>query len=166
MGALLSRRDRKKAESRIALLPQVRVFERSIPRRELRLAAVFRDNHCVKRKNLAATSTPQKVQGPFVLRCGLVRWIEVHQVDRLRQFAQPLQHSPHPTIFQRKAPPNLQRRQIFPDSCDSGRSVFSEPDMPGTPAQRLDPDRPRPGIQIDEAAAINPWRKDIEQRLP
>ncbi len=38
--------------------------------------------------------------------------------------------------------------------------------MSRPPAQSLNPNRSRTGIEIDETAAIDPRRKDIEQRLP
>jgi len=90
------------------------MFERTIPCSKLRFAAVLGDDESVRRKHLAPSDAAQKLECSRVLRFRLVRWIEIDEVDLLRQLAEPLQHRAHPARLQRKAMRNLQHRQIRP----------------------------------------------------
>ena len=116
-------------------------------------------------KNRAATYASEKIEraGVFVLR--LIGRIKVDDIDRLRQFAKPLQHGSDAAVFERETPAYLQRSEILPQRRQRRLSVFRKPDMRSTAAYRLDSNRSSAGVEIDEAATFEPRRKDIEECL-
>jgi hypothetical protein len=113
---LLNRRETKKAEGGIALLHQAFVFERTIEHRELHLTAVFGNDKRMRSKKCPATDAAEKIKRACIFVLGLVRRIEEDEVDRLRQFAEALQHGSHSTILQGETAANLQRGEILPKS--------------------------------------------------
>ncbi len=162
---MLNPREAKKTERGIALPQQTRVLERAIAHGEFCLAAVFGNDKCMRSKNLQATDAAKKIKRARVLVLGLVRRIDVDEVDRLRQFTEALQHGSDAAILQRKVSGDLERRQILPKRRQRGFGVFRKPDVSRTTTYCFDSNSPGTGIEIDEAATIEARRKDIEERF-
>src|SRR5258708_5438815 len=110
------------------------MFERAIVRGEFCLAAVFGNHKRMRSKKHPAADAPEKIEraGTFVL--SLVRRIEKDKVDRLRQFAESLQHRSDATVLQGEAAANLQCGEILPKSGERRFGVFGKPDVLGTAA--------------------------------
>ena len=163
MGALLNCRKAKKAKRGIPLLHQACVFKRTVPRSKFYLAAVFGNDERMRSENLPATDAAEKIKRSGIFVLGLVGRVEKDDVDRLRQLAEALQHGSDAAVFQGEAAVNLQRGKILPKSSQRSLRVFSKPDVLRTAAQRFDSNCPGSGIEIDEVAAIEARRKDIEE---
>jgi len=139
------------------------MFKRAITHSELFLAAVFSNDERMRSKNRSATDTAEKIQraGIFVLR--LVRRIKIDQINGLREFRESLQHGSNATVLQRKAPADLQCGKILSQGCKRCLGVFGEPDMRSTTAYRFNSNGACSRVEIDEAAAIEARRKDVEE---
>src|SRR4029434_4440597 len=66
----------------------------------------------------------------------------------------------HTSLFRSAAP-----GQVRFDERDGARITLHERDVCGTPAERLDPDRARAGVAVEDACALDARRQDVEQRL-
>ncbi len=131
--------------------------------REFHLAAVFGNHKAMRSQYRPAADAAEKIKRAGIFVLGLVRWIEKDEIDRLRQFAEVLQHGSDATVFQGEAAANLQRGKILPKGGERRFGVFGKPHMLSTPAQRFDSNCSGAGVEIDEAAAIDARRKDIEE---
>jgi hypothetical protein len=139
------------------------MFERTIAHGEFHLAAVFGNDERIWNKKRPTTNAAEKIKRAGIFVLGLVRRIEKDEVDRLRQFAEALQHSSDATVFQGEPATNLQRGEILPKSGQRGLGIFCKPHMLCPAAYCLDSNGTGPRIEIDEAAAIEARRKDIEE---
>jgi len=160
---LVSRRERKKTKRRVALLQQPRVFKSTVAPRQFGLATVFRNYENVGRESPAATCATEEVERAGVLCFGLIGRIDVDEIDKLRDFAEPLQHRSHAPVLHGEPSINLQRRKILADSCQRRLCVFGKPNMGRTTAQRLDSNRLGAGVEVDKATAAHARRENIEE---
>ena len=163
MGALLNRREAKKTERGIALFHQALVFQRTIAHLKFHLAAVFGDDERVRSKKRPAMDAAEKIERAGILLVGLVGRIEKDEIDRLRQFAETLQHGSDASILQGKAATDLQRCDVLSKRGQRRLGVFGKPDVLGSAAERFDPNCPGAGVEVDKTAALEAWRKDIEK---
>ncbi len=84
-GGFTPPQETKKLRAASPCFNETSVFECAVALSELGLAAVFRNNEGVGSKNRAATNAAEKVERAGVFVLGLIRWIEVDEIDRLRQ---------------------------------------------------------------------------------
>jgi hypothetical protein len=163
--ALLNPRETKKAKRGITLLHHPCLFERTIARSKFSFATVFGYHEAVRSQYRPAAAASEKIKRTLIFALSLVGRIEKDEIHRLRQFAKPLQHGSDASVLESEAVANLQRGKILPKSSQCGLSVFRKPHMLCSAAQRFDSNGPSAGIEIDEATAIQPGRKDIEERF-
>jgi len=104
---LRSRRERKKTKRGVALLQQPRVFKRTVAPCQFGLAAVFRNNDRVGRESPTTSGAAEKVERTGVLCFGLIGRVDVHEIDKLRDFAEPLQHRSYAAILYGESSINL-----------------------------------------------------------
>ena len=147
------------------MLHQARMLKRSVARCQFGLAAVLCDDEGIRRESRTPTSAAEKVERAAVFRFGLVRRIEIHEIDQLRDLAEALQHRAYASVLQRKASNNLQSRKILPNRRQRRLSVFGKPDVRRASAQRLDSNSSSARVEIDKATAANTRRDDIEESL-
>jgi hypothetical protein len=139
------------------------MFQRSIARCQLGLAAVFSNDEGIRRQCRTPTSTSEKVERTGVLCFGLIGRIDVNKIDKLRDLAETLQHRTYTTVLHGKAANNLERSKILPNGRQRRLCVLSKPDMDRAAAQRLNSNRSRTSVEVHKAAASDSWRQDIEQ---
>ena len=142
------------------------MFERAVPHGEFCLAAVFRDDHGMRSEYRSAGNATEKIKRAGVFVLGLVRRIEKDEVHRLRQFAEALQHGSHTTVLQGEAAANLQRGKVLAKRDQRRFGIFCKPHMLSPATQRFNSNCSGSGIKIDEAAALEARRKDIEEGFP
>src|SRR5580692_10431678 len=118
------------------------MFEPAITHGEFALAAVFCNDDSVGSKNLPATNASKKIKRAGVFVFCLVGGVQKNDIDRLRQFAEALQHGSHTAIFQCEASNNSQRQEIPPKGCQRRLSVFREPHVGGSSAECFDTNSP------------------------
>jgi hypothetical protein len=161
--ALLNRRETQKTESGIALLHHARLFERTIVRGEFSLTAVFGNHKAMRSEYRSAAAASEKIKRTLIFVLSLVGRIEKDEIHGLWQFGESLQHGSDAAVFEGEAPANLQCGKIMPKSGQRRLGIFRKPHVLCSAAQRFNSNCPSAGIEIDEAAALKPRRKDIEE---
>jgi hypothetical protein len=111
----------------------------------------------------------QSLQGPRILFPQTIRRIEKHKIcHHSRRFPLP-QGFRHLALHDLEAARNPQRPQIFRDQLRRCLGRFNKIDRNSPAAQRLNPDRARPGIQIEPSRSRQrseiPRAQHVEQRL-
>ena len=139
------------------------MFERPVALRQLGLAAVLSDHEGTGGKRSTATSATEEIKRTGILRFGFVGRVDVNEIDKLRDFAEPLQHRSYTPILHGEASIDLQCRKILADRRQCRLCVFGKPHMGRATAQRLDSNRSRTGVEIDKATATDPRRQNIEE---
>lgn len=158
-----SRREGEKTEGRVTLFHQSCMFQSTIACCEFGFAAVLSDDEGIRREGRTATSAPEEVESSGILGFGLIGRVDVDEIDKLRDFAEPLQHRAHTAILHRESSNNFQRSQILPNRRERRLCIFGKPHMGCTTAQRLDSNGSRTGVEIDKATATDTRRQDIEE---
>src|SRR5271168_4976452 len=123
------------------------------------------DHQSIRAEGRTTSHTSKKIERARVLFLSLVRRIEIDDVHRLRQFAKTLQHGSNAAILEGEVATDLQRCEILPKRSQRQLSVFRKPNVSRSTTNRFNPNRPRPGVEIDKAATLKAWRKNIKKRL-
>src|SRR3984885_13224678 len=139
------------------------MFKRAVAHCQCSLAAVLCDDEGIGREGRTATGAAEEVERPGILCLGLIGRVDVNEIDKLRDFAEPLQHRTHAAILHCESCNNLQRSEVLPNRRQRRLCVFGKPHMGCTTAQRLDSNGSRTGVEIDKATATDTRRHDIEE---
>ena len=156
----------KKAERRIALLQQPRMFERTIARRRASPCCCAPQSPAHPAQAARAhVRCPESSASPHTPPQPRTADRDTTRSTGCASLPSRCSIAPTPRGSTVKPLRDLQRRKIRPKRRQRRIGILGKPDMRRTTAERLDPNRARACIQIDKAAALEPRRKNVEQRL-